>query len=139
MADSATPIRARKRVSNSEGWDRKKRKTGRNQGKEYFTENKAGEQRKVKAKRMGDDCRCPLKCFDKVSEVGRFSILSGFGEMGDWNAQNAYLCGSIKTTEVQKRYGKKDNSRRNFTRHYYVNFAGVSIRVCKKAFLARPL
>lgn len=136
MADSAAPvapIRPRNGVANPEGWEKKTRKKDWNQGKEYFTKTKAGERPKVEAKRIGGDCHCPLKCFVRVSEEGRLSIFNAFWKMGDWNAQNSYFCGSIKTTG---RYGKKDVFRGKFFRHYYVKCNSVSIRVCKKAFLA---
>ena len=81
----------------------------------------------------------PTKCFGRVSGERYTQIFDGFWKLGDWNSQNSYLCGSIKISKVQRRYKRKDTStpsRRNFSRQFYVNEDGASVRMCKKAFLA---
>ena len=49
--------------------------------------------------------------------------------------QSAYLCGCVKTVEVKRRYTHTESSRRSHSRVYYVSKGGLSVRVCKKAFL----
>ena len=50
--------------------------------------------------------------------------------------QNAYLCGCVKVQPVARRYSPNGNSsRRRNSRFFYVKKGGVSVRVCKKAFL----
>ena len=96
----------------------------------------------VAAKKVGKDCRCSLKCFERVTQERHENVFRGFWELGDWTAQNAFLCGSVKVTSVKRRYKKKDksllHSRRNYSRQYYININnhGLSIRVCKRAFFA---
>ena len=81
-------------------------------------------------------CGCALKCFDKVTEQQRKSIFEGFWGLGEFNVQNAYLCGAVKILEIKRRYTSAGcDSRRSKTRTYYVNNGSVSIRVCKVAFL----
>ena len=131
---------SRKRKRNPEEWKKNKRKRLRNRGKEYETVSKSGEKRKFAAKQLGKDCRCSLKCFERVTKQRRENVFGGFWELGDWTAQNAFLCGSVKVTSVKRRYAKKRetslDSRRNYSRQYYINDNGMSTRVCKKAFLA---
>ena len=92
---------------------------------------------------MGKDCARPLKCFTQVPEKRHLEIFESFWELGDWTSQNSYVSGCVKIVDIHRRYGKQGKAatstppRRNVSRHYYVNKEdGVSVRVCKKAFLA---
>ena len=138
-SEQSSSSNSRKRKRNPEEWKKNKRKSLRNRGKEYETASKSGEKRTFAAKQLGKDCRCPLKCFEKVTLERRENVSEGFWELGDWTAQNAFLCGSVKVTAVKRRYAKKGeaslHSRRNYSRQYYINDNGMSTRVCKKAFL----
>ena len=109
-SESNSAGKTRKRAKNPQEWVRNKRKYQRNHGKEYVTSNSSGVERKVEQTRLGKDCDCPLKCFARVSEERRSEILHGFWELGDWNTQNSYICGSVKTTVVQKGYGRRPSS-----------------------------
>ena len=139
-SEQSSSNNSRKRKRNPEEWKKNKRKSLCNKGKEYETVSKSGEKRTFAAKQLGKDCRCPLKCFERVTQERREIVFGGFWELGDWTAQNAFLCGSVKVTSVKKRYAKKGetslHSRRNYSRQYYINDNGMSTRVCKKAFLA---
>ena len=55
----------------------------RNRGKEYETVSKSGEKRKFAAKQLGKDCRCSLKCFERVTKQRRENVFGGFWELGD--------------------------------------------------------
>ena len=112
MADSeqsSSNNNSRKRKRNPEEWKKNKRKTLRNRGKEYETFSKSGEKHTVAAKKVGKDCRCSLKCFERVTQERRENVFRGFWELGDWTAQNAFLCGSVKVTSVKRRYEKNVN------------------------------
>lgn len=50
--------------------------------------------------------------------------------------QNAYLCGCVQLSEVKRHYTSRGSqSRRSYTRQFYVKPSGVSVRICKVAFL----
>ena len=82
-------------------------------------------------------CGCALRCYDKVSEDQRQALFDGFWSSCDYNTQNAYLCGCIKTIEVKRRYTDKGtSSRQKNSRVYYVdNESATSVRICRTAFL----
>ena len=80
-------------------------------------------------------CGCGLRCFDTVNREQRKKLFDGYWSSCDFNVQSAYLCGCVKTVAVKRRYTKKASSRRLHSRVYYVSKGGLSVRVCKKAFL----
>ena len=63
-------------------------------------------------------------------------LFDGFWKTSNFDVQNAYLCGCVQVSEVKRRYmGKGSESRRRYSRQYYVKAGSVSVRVCKVAFL----
>ena len=72
-----------------------------------------------------------------MTEDQREKLLDGFWASADFNTQNAYIYGCIKVVEIKRRYtAKGTGSRRSNSRVYYVNNgSGISVRVCRKAFL----
>lgn len=77
-------------------------------------------------------CACKLKCCSRITTVQRNTYLI----TSDFNAQNAYLCGCIKVIDPKRRYQTSPNSSRHqYSRVFYKNRQGVSVRVCKKLFL----
>ena len=80
-------------------------------------------------------CGCCLHCFDKLSCGQMKNLFEGYWSSCDFNVQSAYLCGCVKTIEVKRRYTQSESSRRSHSRVYYVSKGGISVRVCKKAFL----
>lgn len=70
-SEQSSSSNSRKRKQNPEEWKKNKRKSLRNRGKEYETVSKSGEKRKFAAKQLGKDCRCPLKCFERVTQERR--------------------------------------------------------------------
>ena len=81
-------------------------------------------------------CGCTQRCFEKVTEDKRKTLFEGFWKMGNFDLQNTYLCGCVKTITTKRKYTKREESRRKFTRVFYVSSGGISERVCKKAFLS---
>lgn len=85
---------------------------------------------------MNDNpCGCALRCYDRVERAQRQKLFDGFWKMGNFDVQNAYLCGCVKVINKKKHYTSKETSRRQFSRVYYINSSGVSERICKTAFL----
>ena len=81
-------------------------------------------------------CNCRRQCYSKVPLEQRKKLFDGFWVSGSFNVQNAYLCGCVKTSEVARRYTSRgSDSRRSYSRLYYVQSGAVSTRVCKEAFL----
>ena len=91
----------------------------------------------VSERKAGDPvCRCNLQCDANVSPDQRKALLDGFWKTLNFDVQNAYLCGCVQVSEVTRRYtGKGSESRRRYSRQYYVKAGSVSVRVCKEAFL----
>ena len=55
----------------------------------------------------------------------------GFWQTGNFDVQNAYLCGCVKVMETARRYsGRGSESRRSKTHGYYVNNRSISIKIC---------
>ncbi|XP_053619324.1 uncharacterized protein LOC128680303 [Plodia interpunctella] len=116
-------------------WIDVKRKTLRNLGKEYSS--RRGVIRA--ARKMGPPCRCPKKCFEKLSEVERKIIFGNFWSLGDREKQWLYLTNLV--TKKQKRRALTDIvSRRQYTLSYTLpvkaNDILKYIDVCKKHFLS---
>ena len=113
---------------------RQKRKLRRNKGCPYIDYKK-----EIKKERfLGPPCRCKGKCRERVNG-NEARIFNAFWDMGDYNAQNAYLFGCIKAQTTKRRYPKKrthnDESRRSFSYGYQVKVDGVDVTVCRDEFL----
>ena len=78
-------------------------------------------------------CGCTLRCCDKVSLEQRKKLFSGFWGIGEFDVQNAYINGCVKSMPVKRHYSS--TARRGTTRLYYVQNGEYSVRVCKVAFL----
>ena len=72
-----------------------------------------------------------------MAEDQRKKLFEGFWSNANFNTQNAYICGCIKVVEIKRRYTTRGSGcRRSNSRVYYVTSgSGVSVRVCKTAFL----
>jgi len=51
--------------------------------------------------------------------------------LGTWDAQTAFIAGSVGQHLVQRKYTKSKNSRRSYTRKYSI----LGNKVCQQAFL----
>ncbi|CAG9834460.1 unnamed protein product [Diabrotica balteata] len=91
-----TEKRGRKRVRNESAWQRNVRKSFKTCREEYLNSVK-----KVLPKRTVEiRCTCRLKCFDKIDETKRLSILSSFNELGNKEKQDLCLDGWISLKPV---------------------------------------
>ena len=64
-------------------------------------------------------------------------MFEGFWKSSSFDVQNAYLCGRIRVSPTKRKYGSENSeSRRRFSREYYVPVGQESVQVCKKAFNA---
>nr|CAD7199986.1 unnamed protein product [Timema douglasi] len=87
----------------------------------------------VLPKRIGSDCNCKLKCYQKVDENTRQRLFKGYYSLKTYDEQNAYLFGLIKKQDV-KRKKNLESDRRTCTYKYHVRDQGKEIQVCKLAF-----
>ena len=72
-------------------------------------------------------CGCSRRCFQNHVERG---YLTAFGRQ---LILTAYLCGCVKVLPMKRKYTKAEESRRHFSRVFYVQNGSVSERVCKTA------
>ena len=81
-------------------------------------------------------CGCVRRCFERISEEKRKGLFEGFWKTASFDVQNAYLCGCVKILTTKRKYTKSAESRRRFSRLFYVPNGEISERVCKTAFLS---
>jgi len=91
------PKKARKRAVNRNSWQCNVRKLKRNKGVEYFT--KKGH--KISAKTFNPcadhHCKKTAEC-QSVTLEDRKELFTRFWNLGDYNLQQAYICGSVSQT-----------------------------------------
>lgn len=75
--DNECEQRVKKRKRKEETWKRNVKKYNRNLGKSYVTVKGKITSEKVFT---NDDCRCPKKCFNKITEESRKKCFDGFGK-----------------------------------------------------------
>lgn len=77
-----------------------------------------------------------VDAFNSVSLIRRRKALfDGFWQTSNFDVQNAYLCGCIKVTCTKRKYtAKQAESRRSFSREYYVPNGEESLKICKRTF-----
>ena len=97
---SDTPRRPRKRPRRPESWKKTVAKTKRAKGEEYVSPTTS---KTVPARVTGPDCRCRRKCFQRIQEGERASILTAFYQLGNKNLQDAHLFGLIRSNPVKRR------------------------------------
>lgn len=109
------------------------RKRNRNRGLEYISTSK----KLVPAKSfVNSNCNCKQKCFDRITDENRRTAFVNFWKIGNFCAQNAYICGLVKQHEI-KTHRPRNGSRaaKSVSHTYYVNTSNTSQRVCKEYFL----
>ena len=52
-------------------------------------------------------CGCKLKCFEQVGDKQCKLFFDNFWKLANFDVQNAYLVGSVKITEVHRRYSTR--------------------------------
>ena len=102
----------------------------KNRGEKY----ESAKSKKVNApKKIGPPCKCKNKCFEKVGEDGVKCIFDAFWEIGDYNAQNAYLASRMQINKPKRKYTKKEVS--DAIRYEYtVKYNSDEFVLCRNAF-----
>ena len=95
-----TPRRPRKRPRKPETWTRAIAKAKRAKGEEYTSPSTG---KTVLARTTGPDCKCKRRCFERISEDERASILKEFYQLANKDLQVAHLFGLIQSNPVKRR------------------------------------
>ena len=122
----------RKRPRMEMTWQKNKRKRLRNEGKSYITSKGSA----VPPRVTGNDCKCSMGCFKKLSSSDRTKILKEFNHLGTFDLQTAYLHGLIHRYEPKRRYtsGRESDCKRKNSFSYYIRYGGKEIRICLRTF-----
>lgn len=109
----------RKRLQRKSLWSRNIRKEKKTQGKSYTnTANSL-----VPDKKIGENCNCKNKCFDKIEHIGCNQIFTNFYTIPSKDLQDAYLYGAINRKLVaRKRPRSGDGSDKNSSFIHTVSF-----------------
>ena len=80
--------------------------------------------------------KCKRMCHT-VSDEERKQLFDNYWALGDFNSQQAFVCGTVKQITPKRRYGRDpNNSRKTFSRVFYVTIPDRgSVIVCKSFFL----
>ena len=97
---SDTPARPRKRPRRPDTWRQAVAKTKRAKGEQYTSPSTGAV---IPARVTGPDCKCRRKCFERVSETERATILGSFYGLASKNLQDAHLFGLIQPNAVKRR------------------------------------
>lgn len=124
--------RARRGLAVPDQWKRNKAKRARVSGEEYISTNltlKPAKQCNL------NNCLCPLRCCEKLSDEQRLKIFEHFYKtLKTKNEQTSFLVGSIDIQDKFRTY-VRGPSKREKTRYYYLrDETGSNVRVCKKVF-----
>lgn len=130
-------VRPKKRQKHPELWKRNTKKLKIARGEEHTTDSG----RTLPARKVGKDCKCRMKCFEKVTEAQREEILRSFNDIAKTDLQDVYLNGCIQgKTPDRKR--PRNNTRqsgkgsRKLTFTYSVRVDNETKSVCLNAFMA---
>lgn len=74
---------------------------------------------------------CPKKCTDKVPVKTRQTMFNHFWNIGNYEGRCAYIHNCVNELPKKRNYAKNPDSRRKFTRKYYLK----GQEVCKITFL----
>ncbi|KAK9744484.1 hypothetical protein QE152_g7732 [Popillia japonica] len=92
---------------------------------------------------LGSDCNCSKKCFERVPEATRRTIIKNFNLMESVNEQNSYLCGLISVLSIQRRRSRNDEAEANFGEASYSYMVRLLVdglakeeKICKTAFMS---
>ena len=127
----------KKRQRNPDQWKRNIKKRKVNRGEEYTT--KGGNIKS--ARKTGPDCRCRMKCFDRVNETQRGIILKAFNDLENAQLQDAYLGACINSIPPKRSRPRNEAKRtgkgsRKWTYEYCVKPETIKVKVCFKAFMS---
>lgn len=131
--------RKRKRVRIEKSWKENIRREQKEKGQEYVSKKGIIKKRKE----IKEPCKCRLKCYEKINGEQRKNIFEDFYKLPR-AGQDQYIAETVKETkkgrerlrESTKTKKIKDESRRTYTRKYYItNTDGQSTEVCQTMYL----
>ncbi|KAG8193005.1 hypothetical protein JTE90_028125 [Oedothorax gibbosus] len=122
----------RRRVRNPEKWKENERKAKRTRGEAYIT--KKG--KLVKAKELGEPCKCRRECHTKITEEERRIIFEEFYKLTS-EGQDQLIANTCEEMKKMRRRPRQDSteSKRVFTRKYFLNVNKVKLEVCQTMYL----
>lgn len=123
--------RTKKRSNNSADYPRNKVKQARINGEAYVTsKNKA-----IRAKGIGDPCKCVKKCYEMISDIDKIENLTRFYNLTTKNEQDIYLQELISCNDIKRRRVIKETPLRQKSFIYTVLIGNEKKDVCDTAFL----
>lgn len=126
-------LNGKKRKVKTANWKRNISKNRRNTGKDYISSFS----NKLIPKRVtGPDCKCVWKCFSKITDQDKVSVLEMFNSIVEKEKQDTFLCGLISVNSIVRRRPKSGMSgeNRSCSCKYKIRIGINEIIVCKKAF-----
>lgn len=134
ITNEVTTTKGKKRKSNPSIWKRNVVKKLRATGEEYtsiFTN-------KIVPKRVtGHACKCIYKCFSKITDADKSSLIESFNAIGDKEKQDTFLCGLINVNNVQRRRPLVPGTpeiKKSVSCNYKICLVSNKLGVCKIAF-----
>ncbi|XP_012944802.1 flocculation protein FLO11-like [Aplysia californica] len=129
----------KKRQRNPYQWKKNVRKSKIAKGEAYTT--KTG--KAMPARKTGQNCKCRLKCFQRIGEDHQDKILQSFNDIGNKQWQEIYLHGCIDMHAPKRkrsRNGERENGKDSkcFTCEYSVTPNGVKLQVCMASIHSPP-
>lgn len=124
----------RKRSRSAKEWVDAKSKRLLDLGLEH--ENRKG--KVIKGRQMSDTCKenCRLKCSNKISHLERKIIFENFWKLGNHTRQWDFLARHVKQSDKKQiTVSCGSQSRRKFSRAYYLQVGDNLKKVCKVMFL----
>lgn len=133
-ATTSQTFKPKKRVRNSENWQRNIRKRKRCAGQEYKTNSG----KIVPAKSFKPfSCTCKGRCSILIPNERQMELHKNFYDLQSFDLQTSYLFSLVKVVNKLRTYTKDRNTRRQKTRMYYMpDENGVEKKVCKPFFQA---
>lgn len=134
ITNEITTTKGKKRKLNPSTWKRNVVKKLRATGEEYtsiYTN-------KIVPKRVtGPACKCIYKCFSKITDADKSSLIESFNAIGDKEKQDTFLCGLINVNNVQRRrplvLGTPE-IKKSVSCNYKIRLVCNELGVCKIAF-----
>ncbi|KAI4468070.1 dna-directed rna polymerases i ii and iii subunit rpabc2 [Holotrichia oblita] len=117
-----------------EDYQRSVIKRSRVKGQEYI--NYKGNV--VRAKSIGENCKCKRKCFEKIVEADRLTVFNRLYGLASKDEQDIYLEGLLSFRPVKRRRKQTEEfigSKRNCSFSYCVLVNSETKVICKKAFI----
>lgn len=88
----------------------------------------------ILSRETGPDCKCRNKCFIKVNDEEKNTILKTFNKIGNKEKQDTYIAGLIKIHKVVRHRPLDHSKPKSCVCKYKVKTSDVEKVVCKKAF-----